>query len=282
MDIAAALAQAETRLHQAGVDTPRLDARLLLAHVLDCPAPHLSLKSREALNDVQAQAFNDLTARRQRRQPVSQILGSRGFWTLDLRVTGDTLDPRPDSETVIEAVLDYVPKGDQPLRVLDLGTGTGCLLLAVLSEYPQAQGVGVDISPAALDVARTNAVRNQLDGRAHFVLGRWGEAVPGQCFDVILSNPPYIPAGDIAALQPEVRDWDPHLALDGGDDGLDCYRQILPQIAGMLVPGGVACLEIGAGQMTEGAALGGAAGLVLTEARADLGGIERCLVFKRV
>ena len=280
MDIYAALAQAEARLSQAGVETPRLDARLLLAHVMDCPAPHLSLKSREILSLAQLQAFTALVDCRQRRQPVSQIVGFRGFWTLDLQVSSDTLDPRADSESVIEAVLDAFPHRDRALRVLDLGTGTGCLLLAVLSEYPQAQGIGVDISPAALAVARGNAVRNHLDARTIFIQSRWGEAVADQRFDVILSNPPYIPAGDIAGLQPEVRDWEPHLALDGGPDGLDCYRQILPWMAQALLPGGMAFLEIGAGQRDDVAAIGAAAGLVLQAVRSDLGGIERCLVFR--
>ena len=281
-DIAQTLRDAELTLQQAGVDTPRLDARILLAHVLECQPQMLTLRAGQMLTPGQDHAFQGLIRRRQQRQPVSQIIGVRGFWTLDLHVTSDTLDPRPDSETVIEAVLAHCPRTAAPLSVLDFGTGTGCLLLALLSEYPQASGLGVDISAAALTVAARNAVACKLDHRLGWVRSRWGDALGPGRFDVIVSNPPYIPAADIAALEPEVRCWEPHLALVGGDaDGLGCYRDILPHMARLLAPGGLGVFEVGQGQAQAVAELGMGHGLSLVEIRNDLGGIARCVVLRR-
>jgi release factor glutamine methyltransferase len=219
-----------------------------------------------------------LVERRLAREPVDRIIGSRGFWTLDLVVTPDVLSPRADSETLIRAALDHLPKA-QVRSVLDLGTGSGALLLAMLAECPEAQGVGVDLSPAALAVAKQNAKRTGLSERCRFIEGSFA-AAQGQRFDRVLSNPPYIPTGDIAALDPEVRAHDPHLALNGGVDGLAAYRGIVPLLQGLLTEDGVAILEIGVGQAVDVVALGAAAGLSLVEVRADYGGIERAVVLK--
>jgi release factor glutamine methyltransferase len=217
-----------------------------------------------------------MVARRLGREPVSRILGRRGFWTLDLALGPATLDPRPDSETVVEAVLAALPEPRAPLRLLDFGTGSGCLLLALLVELPTATGLGIDRSLAALEIARANARAAGLAGRAAFVQADWGGPLAGR-FEVIVTNPPYIPSGDIAGLQPEVADFDPRLALDGGDDGLDCYRALVPDIARLLAPGGVAALEVGRGQAAAVGAMLTAAGLESLGARRDLGGVERCV-----
>jgi release factor glutamine methyltransferase len=174
------------------------------------------------------------------------MLGVREFWGLDFALSADTLDPRPESETVIEAVLGRRPERDRSFRILDLGTGSGCLLLALLSEYRAARGVGVDIAPGAAATARRNAVAVGLAARASFVVGDWGTALAGG-FDIVVANAPYIASGDIPGLPREVRDFDPHVALDGGPDGLACYRAITADLKRLLVPGGLCAGEIGAG-----------------------------------
>ena len=277
-DVGSLLAAAEIALDQAGVETPRLDAKMLLAYVLDCSPHSLGLKRADDVTENQTRRFHDVVEQRRQRRPVSQIVGQRGFWTLDLIVTSDTLDPRPDSETLIEAVLEHRPDKTQPFDVLDFGTGTGCLLLAVLAEYPLATGLGVDLSAKALAVAQANAEACHLTERVQFVQSRWGQALGAGRFQVILSNPPYIPQGDIAGLQPEVARWEPHLALSGGVDGLDCYREVLPHIARLLDSGGLAVLEVGQGQAQDVADLGTYSGLKPLGTRRDLGGIERCVI----
>jgi release factor glutamine methyltransferase len=219
-------------------------------------------------------------ARRAAHEPVSRIVGHRHFWTLNLSVTPDTLDPRPDTETLIEAAVAAIPDRKTPLTVLDLGTGTGALLIALLSEYPEATGVGVDLSPGALAVAKANAEAHGVGDRAAFRQGSWADGVQGP-FDLIMSNPPYIEQGDLAGLPPEVREHDPMLALDGGTDGLDAYRAIVPELSRLMTGGGLAILEIGAGQGDDVVAIADANGLKSTERRRDLGGIERALSFKR-
>lgn len=273
----AAVAAATARLAAAGVDSARLDARLLVAEVVGLTAPALSSRAELPLDAAQAARLDAMVARREGREPVSRILGRRGFWTLDLALGPATLDPRPDSETVIDAVLADVSDRGTALRLLDFGTGSGCLLLALLSELPAATGLGVDRSLAALEVARANARHSGLAERAAFTLSDWGAALDGW-FDVIVANPPYIRGGDIAGLEPEVARFDPRLALDGGADGLDCYRALAPDIARLLAPGGLAVLEVGQGQVPAVEALLAAAGLQTLSARRDLGGVERCVV----
>lgn len=272
-----ALRQGARRLEQAGIDTAVFDARLLLAEVTGLAAPMVSLRGDSVMEPEAAARFEAMLVRREGREPVSHILGRRGFWTLDLAVTPATLDPRPDTETLVEAVLAALPEREAPLRLLDFGTGSGCILLALLSELPAATGVGIDASPAALAVAKANAEACALAGRAAFRLGDWGFGIDGR-FDVIVSNPPYIPEAEIDALAPEVARFEPRSALSGGADGLDCYRRLIPDIARLLGPGGLAALEVGQGQAGAVAALLTDAGLGQIMMRCDLGKIERCVV----
>ena len=217
-------------------------------------------------------------ARRAGREPVSRILGEREFWSLRFSLAPDTLDPRPDSETVVEAALDWCGERPGPLRVLDLGTGTGCLLLAVLESRPEATGIGTDIAAGAVAEAARNAAALGLSDRASFRRADWDAGIAGR-FDLILSNPPYIPTPEIGGLEPEVTSWDPKAALDGGADGLDAYRRIAPAAAGRLAPGGAAFLEIGAGQEEPVEAIMAAEGFSRFVRKADLGGNVRCLGF---
>lgn len=265
---------AEARLAAAGVDTPELDARLLVQHALGLSRDQLLADA--PVTAEQAAAVHALIERRAAREPVSRILGTRGFWSLELALTPDTLDPRPDTETIVEAALDAVPDRTAALRVLDLGTGSGCILLALLAELPNASGLGIDVSSGAVAAAAANAAGNGLAERARFQTGDWGGGL-AERFDLVVSNPPYIPSRDIASLDPEVRAHDPLRALDGGADGLDAYRTIAAQLPHLLAPGGTAALEVGAGQAADVAALMAAAGLALTGVFRDLGGVERCV-----
>ena len=268
--IAALLAEAAGVLAAAGVEAPAREARLLLLHALGRPSASLL----DRAETVQAGDFPALVARRAAREPMALILGRQGFWTLELEVSRDTLIPRADSEAVVQAALEARPGAR---RVLDLGTGTGCLLLAVLSEMADSWGLGVDLSPAAAALAARNARACGLAGRAAFMAGNWADALRGR-FDLVLSNPPYIPSADLAALMPEVAGHEPSRALDGGADGLDEYRRLVAALPALLAPGGVAVLELGIGQDTEVAALARAGGLAIRGLRADLGGIPRALV----
>ncbi len=275
------LQAAGRQLADAGIEGAAREARLLLQAASD-----LSIAAQVADPELQvdaaaAQRFQALVSRRAARQPMAQILGRREFWSLSFRVTADTLDPRPDSETLVQAVLSRLADRRAALRVLDFGTGTGCLLLAVLHELPNSTGLGVDISPAALAVAAENARALGLDRRAAFQAGDWDAGLaPG--FDLILANPPYIPGGEIAALQPEVAQFEPRLALDGGPDGLNAYRRLLPAAARLLVPRGLAAFEVGLHQADSVARLGVAAGLHHIATECDLGSVPRVVLFQKV
>lgn len=275
-----ALATATERLTEAGIGTARLDARALLAHVLETEPMSLFSRPERRLTDDQAGRFQQSVDRRVRREPLSHIVGWREFWSLRFRVTPATLDPRPDTETVVEAVLDSLSDRSAPLRILDLGTGTGCLLLALLQELPNARGVGVDRSAEACAVAADNAARLGFSQRAEIRLGDWGRGLDG-CFDVIVSNPPYIRDQDVAGLQPEVALYEPRQALAAGGDGMDCYRALAPQIRALLKPGGIAALEVGKGQASAVAVLLTDAGLQDVTLHPDLAGIERCVSARR-
>jgi release factor glutamine methyltransferase len=273
--VAAALDWGAARLQAAGIASARLDARLLLAHALSRSPDMLVVALSET---VPTASFAALIERRAAREPVALILGRREFWSLDFAVSAATLVPRPDSETVVAAALER-ERGAPPVRrVLDLGTGTGCLLLAVLSEAAEASGVGVDRSPEAATLAARNARALGLDRRAAFVAGNWADSLIGR-FDRILSNPPYIPTATLATLMPEVARFEPASALDGGADGLDAYRAIIPALLRLLAPGGRAVLEVGEGQAESVAALGVAAGF-RAETRADLAGIARAVMLR--
>lgn len=267
------------RLEAAGVDTPVLDARLLLEAGAGVSRLEIVTDPRRPVSAGQISAVDALTRRREAREPVSHILGRKHFWTLDLAVTPDVLTPRPDTEFVVEAALQALPV-DQSARVLDLGVGSGAILLAILHERPYVTGVGVDLSAAALAVARANAESLQLGDRTEWREGSWGDGLEGG-FDLVVSNPPYIPSSDIAGLQPEVSRFEPHLALDGGADGLDCYRIIAAELPRLLKPGGAFALEVGLGQADAVAALMEAEGLSTTEPRRDLAGIPRVILGAR-
>jgi release factor glutamine methyltransferase len=271
------IASLTSRFAAAGIDDARFDARLLVAEVLGLAPGRLSAFPETEIPAALAERVEALARRRAAREPMSHVLGRRGFWTLDLAVSADTLAPRPDTETLVEAVLEQVADRAAPLRLLDLGTGTGCILLALLSELPGATGLGIDRSDGALAVARANADGTGLAGRAEFRRGDWADGLSGP-FDIVVSNPPYIPDGDIDALEPEVARFEPRTALAGGADGLDCYRLLAPQVAALLAPGGLAGFEVGQGQDGAVAALLGAAGLLRVWSRRDLGGIVRCVI----
>lgn len=266
---AGALRAATARLAEAGIEGAARDARLLLAHALAVAPDRLSLHLPEPLHPEMATQFDALVAERLRRRPVAQIVGGRLFWGRWFRVTSDTLDPRPETEILVEAAL-AAPFD----RVLDLGTGTGCILLTLLAERPAATGLGADLSPAALAVARENARALDLADRAGFAAADWFDGVEGR-FDLIVSNPPYIAAAEMAGLAPEVRDWEPALALSPGGDGLDAYRAITAGAGAHLVPGGRLLLEIGPAQGAEVAGLCRAAGLADVAIRHDLDGRDR-------
>lgn len=254
-----------------GGDTARLDAEVLLGHVLGCTRGELLLNQERS---VDPQAYDRLVERRAAGEPVAHITGTREFWSLDLIVTPDVLIPRPDSETLIEVALRLC--AHPPARILDLGTGSGALLLAALSEWPTATGVGVDASAAALAVARANAVRTGLASRAQFQIGDWGAGLAGR-FDLILCNPPYIGTGE--AVSDEVRCHEPTGALFAGADGLDDYRRILPQLPGLLAEQGLAVLEIGFAQGPALLALAAGQGLAASLHR-DLAGHDRCVALR--
>lgn len=264
-----ALRLAATRLAPTS-DTPRLDAELLLAYALDIDRSDLLLKLRDLTAPATFTAFVD---RRASGEPIAHITGTRDFWTLTLRVTPDVLIPRPDSETLIEAAMDHFRDAPPPARILDLGTGSGALLLAALDEWRDAAGLGVDASDAALTVARDNAVRTGMADRAAFRIGDWGEGI-SERFDLILANPPYIATA--AMLPRDVLHHEPHRALFAGADGLDDYRRIAPQLPGLLAPAGFAAIEIGFDQGESAAALFRVAGLTVT-VRQDIAGRDRCL-----
>ena len=271
------LAAGQVLLSRAGIPQPRREARLLLAHALGLePAGLLAF---DAETRLRPDRYEELLARRAAREPLAFLTGRQGFWTLDVAVSPATLIPRADSETLIEALIQARPDRDAVRRVLDLGTGTGCLLLAALSEYPHAWGVGIDVSPAACRLAAGNAAATGLSERAALLCGDWAGALVGR-FDVILGNPPYIPEPELDGLMPEVGRHEPRRALDGGSDGLRAYRQLMPLLGQMLQPDGLAILEVGAGQAETVALFGGAAGLRLVSMRADLGGIARAVLLE--
>jgi len=276
--LASLLATASQRLEAAGSDTPTLDARLLLQAAAGLTREDLILGPDRHLTPEQLAAFEGFIARRERREPVSRILGEREFYGRVFKVTPATLDPRPDTETIIEAALKVMPKA---ARLLDLGTGTGAIAITLLAERPDATGMATDLSPDALAVARQNAARLGVVDRLSLLEGSWFAPVSGT-FDIILSNPPYIPADEIAGLSPDVRNFDPALALSGGSDGLDPYRLIASGAAAHLGEGGHVLVEIGAGQAADIEAIFAAEGYKTSGRHCDLGGHTRCLGFNRV
>ena len=251
-----------------GGETPRLDAEVLLAHHLGCSRGDLLLNPDRKFD---LQVYDKLVERRAAGEPVAHITGGREFWSLSLKISPDVLIPRPDTETLVEVALKFCTR--PPTRILDLGTGSGALLLACLSEWPHATGLGVDASPAALAVAQENAHATGLADRATLRLGNWGEGL-AERFDLILSNPPYIAETEV--LSSEVRDYEPWAALFAGTDGLADYRRILPQLPGLLNPGGLAVLEIGHQQGPVLLAMAAQHGFTAS-LHPDLAGRDRCV-----
>ena len=273
--IATQLSQAREALASVAGDLAALEARVLAAHAWNMSPEALV---RDANEPRDAGSFAALIERRLAREPIAYITGSRQFWRDEFMVTRSVLTPRADSETMIEALLRHRPNHAAALRVLDLGTGSGCLLLSALREYPTASGVGADQSDAALAVAARNADQLQLTPRSRFVRSNWCSNIDEQ-FDVVLANPPYIATSDIAELDTDVRAYEPHAALDGGADGLNCYRDIFAQILPYLRPNALLLFEVGAGQAADVKALGQAQGLDWIETTTDLAGIERVVAF---
>lgn len=267
-------------LRNAGIDTAQLDARMLVAHAMGISRTELLMLKEFSLTPAQQKTLDALVDMRVRRVPMAQILGRREFWGLTFKVTKDTLDPRPDSETLIEALIHHETRRSAKLRMLDLGTGTGCLLLSALSEYPQSTGLGIDQSQAALDVALENARNLGMQNRAEFKKSDWNSEIKG-VWNVVISNPPYIPTEEIPTLAPEVAQHEPKAALDGGSDGLDCYLRITSFLPEILAEEGLALLEVGAGQAQDVAALATANGLRIAGITRDLSGIERCVVIRK-
>ena len=259
----------------AGLDTPRLDARILVGHAVKLEPSLLFARDERVLTDEESVLVRDFAARRQQHEPVARITGHRGFWSLDFLVSPDTLDPRADTETLVEAVLNCRAQYTTP-RIVDLGTGSGCILLAILNDWRDASGLGVDLNPGAVAVAAENAERLGLTARAAFRAGNWCDGLT-ETFELIVSNPPYIAEHERDQLAPDVRDFDPALALFAGADGLAAYRALIPAVRDRIAASGRLFLEIGAGQGAAVTFLLRENGFRLTAEHRDLAGVVRCL-----
>lgn len=276
MTLGEALRTTERTLMEAGIESAAVDARILVAHAARVPRARLVLEPERPLSDDAALRASCYAARRVKHEPVALITRHRGFWTLELQVNRSTLVPRPDSETLVQAALDHCSDKNGAYRVLDLGTGTGCLLLAFLAERPNATGLGVDLSARAVKLARANARSAGLDTRAEFAVGDWGQGTEGR-FDLILTNPPYVRDGEWAGLEEDVRLYEPKSALLAGADGLDAYRALIGDVARLLAADGIFLGEVGQGQAGAVATLLERSGLAVVDVRRDIGGIERCV-----
>ena len=271
---AQALARGARVLREAGIPDAATDARRLLSHALGIPPDRLTVDLPGDLPPAISDLYEELLARRAKRAPVSQIVGQRAFWGREFIVTEAVLDPRPETEVLVASAL------EEPFaRVLDLGTGSGCILISLLADRPLPTGVGVDLSGKALAVARRNAEHHRLGDRASFLQGNWFDGLTER-FDLIVSNPPYIAIDEMPGLEPEVRDWEPRLALTDEGDGLNAYRAILAGAAARLAPGGRLMVEIGPTQAEAVAAIGRGHGLGAPEVRPDLDGRARVCLFR--
>ncbi|MCA0370194.1 MAG: peptide chain release factor N(5)-glutamine methyltransferase [Proteobacteria bacterium] len=274
-----ALTFATKALRPIAGERARFEARLLMGHVLGVEPSSLGLTHTAPLSPFQVEALGRALERRLAHEPISRIMGKRAFWTFEFEISPHTLDPRPDSETLVEAVLARAPQ-DAPSRIVDFGTGSGCLLISILSERPNLTGVGVDISQGALDVAARNARACGVEARTTFVCTDWDAGVSGP-FDIIISNPPYIPHQDVGALAADVKNFDPLGALTPGASGLEAYARLSQACARLLSPHGFCAMEIGQGQEKDVGALFASQGLHLVSQHKDLQGIMRCLVFEK-
>lgn len=266
---------------QKGTDFS-LDVRLLLAQALEItPESFLSLSPSHLLTPAQEDLFSDLVYRRLQGEPLSRIRGYREFWSLPFTLSPETLDPRPDSEIVVELALSSLGNRQKSWTLMDWGTGSGCLLLSLLHECPHALGIGIDLSPKALQTAQYNALQLGLHPRCHFLASSWGEALQSEKADLIISNPPYIPRSEISFLEPEVQFHDPLLALEGGESGLDAYKTLIPQAYDCLKSGGILVLELGAGQKKEVEEILLSHGFHSLQTQTDLSNIDRAIAGKK-
>lgn len=275
-----ALTLATRALKGVAGERARFEARLLVGYVLHEDPTSLALTNAPDLTPTQMEALEKALVRRANHEPIARITGTRDFWSLTFEISPHTLDPRPDSETLVEAVLARVAP-DTTARLMDFGTGSGCLMISLLSERPGLTALGVDISPEALKVAKKNAARNGVADRAQFLCTDWDAGLLGP-FDIIISNPPYIPSGDIAGLGRNVKDYDPLSALTPGPSGLEAYARLAFACPRLLAPNGFCALEIGKGQEEDVARLFEAQGMHLASQHKDLQGIIRCLVFTKI
>ncbi|MCR9212959.1 MAG: peptide chain release factor N(5)-glutamine methyltransferase [Proteobacteria bacterium] len=275
-----AVHKAAEELAAAKIAGPHREASILVAKILQDQPEILHREPERLLSQNEETAFYGLVRRRANREPMSHITGLREFWSLEFIVGPDVLDPRPDSETVVQAAVDVAKRQNKVTSVLDLGTGSGCLLLSILTEFPAAQGIGIDVSEGAVRIARENANRLGLSDRVKIKTGDWATGISGE-FDLVVSNPPYISEAEMTQLQPEVRLYEPHLALKAGMDGLNCYRTITADLDRLLKPGGYAIFEVGSGQSPAVSKLLEEAGLERVTVAKDLAGIERCVVAQK-
>lgn len=264
------------QLESSGIENPETDIRLLVQHALGISHAKFVSSLNRVLTEAEVRTLDAMIARRAQREPVSRIIGTRGFWKSEFKLSPQTLDPRPDSETLIEAALKYADA--PPATILDLGTGTGCLLLSLLQEYPNATGLGIDISEEAAATASENAVALKLDARASFLAIDWNDWQASAPFDLVISNPPYIAPEEIAGLEPEVTKYDPMTALVGGDDGLECYRSIAALLPRAAKKGGLVVLEIGHAQADAVKSILALSGIAVIQTLTDLGGSDRAVV----
>lgn len=271
------------KLKRAGIEASRLEARMLTAHVLGIDYRQLSGCETE-LDDIQKFELENLVAERLTHKPLDKVLGYKGFYKYRFEVSPSVLSPRPDTEILVEAAIQYI-NDTQSASVLDLGTGSGCILLSILADCPNVKGIGFDKSGEALEIAVRNAYDLEVSDRVKFLQGTWyndrlGQDL-GQTFDVVVSNPPYIKSAEINQLEPEVRDYDPRTALDGGNDGLHDYRQLARVVPQLIREGGALFLEIGEGQADDVVKIFQSAGLVLLQIVKDLSGTDRCIILKK-
>lgn len=281
-----AISDAVIRLHECGIESAQLDASVLLAHALGLTKESIILQRNKIINNHDIKAFSKLVSRRAEHEPIAYITGRKEFWSLDFIVTRDTLIPRPDSETLVDAALQRAKKiadsRNKPLTladisILDIGTGTGCLLISILKELPSAHGLGVDISEPALQVAENNGNIHGVNNRIRFRKSNWHDDI-NEKFDLIISNPPYITNSDLPLLMKDVINFEPHLALASGIDGMDSYRAIAKNIHSKLNQNGYALMEVGIGQAKHVARLLENNGLEIDEVRKDLAGTQRCVI----
>jgi len=276
--ITAAMKYATSKLSAAGIQEPRLDSKILLCHAAKIEQLIILSNPERLLSPETIKLFDELIQRRALREPVSHLVGQREFWSLPFKVSPDVLDPRPESEILVQAAIDSIENKEKVISALDVGTGSGCLIISLLRELPLASGVGVDISEPALCIARSNAEHNLVSDRIKFIRSSWGEGL-SERFDIIISNPPYIPIKEKHLLEPEVSHYEPGLALFGGYDGLASYRQLCFSLLKLLKPNGVVIIECGKGQAQSVIQIFNDSSFIHLKTLLDLNDVERCCIF---